>query len=153
MIFSKMMESDLDEVIRIELENFPEPWPKESFIYDLSNDVAEVITLKDDLGNLIGYFDIYYMFENVDIGTIAVDKKYQGQKYGEKLLRNIIKRCIEKDVEFIHLEVRIDNFKAINLYKKMGFEELRIRKGYYNGVDAIDMMKGVTGLDAKDFSD
>lgn len=152
MNFSLMNQSDLDEVVRIEKENFKEPWPKESFVYDLDNEVAELITLKDG-DKLIGYFDIYYMFENVDIGTIAVDKKYQGLGYGEKLLRNIIKRCIEKEVEFIHLEVRIDNMPAINLYEKLGFERLRIRKGYYNGIDAIDMMKGITGLDAKDFSD
>lgn len=153
MIFSKMEEFDLEQVVRIENENFPQPWPKDSFLYDLKNDVAELITLKNDDNELIGYYVVYYMFENVDIGTIAVDKVFQGKGYGEKLLRNLIKRCIDKDVEFIHLEVRIDNYPAINLYEKMGFERLRIRKGYYNGVDAIDMMKGITGLNAKDFSD
>ena len=152
MRFELMKESDLDEVLRIEQENFPEAWPRSSFEHDLTNEVSELVTLKDD-DKLIGYFDIYYMFENADIGTIAIDKKYQGQGHGKKLLKELIRRCIEKEVEFLHLEVRVDNLKAINLYKSFGFEELRIRKGYYHGVDAIDMMKGLIGLDAKDFSD
>ena len=46
----------------------------------------------------------------------------------------------------------MDNEKAYNLYSKMGFEKTRIRKGYYNGVDAIEMVKGLIGLNEEDFS-
>ena len=39
----------------------------------------------------------------------------------------------------ITLEVKIDNFPAIHLYEKYGFEKKAIRKGYYNGIDGILM--------------
>ena len=39
----------------------------------------------------------------------------------------------------ITLEVNINNTIALNLYKKFNFKEVAIRKGYYNGIDAILM--------------
>ena len=152
MIIEKMKLEDLDEVSSIENECFQDPWPKEAFKRDLDNDIADLYVLKDK-DKVIGYYDVWYMFENADISTICIRKDYQGKKLGEYLLKDLIIRCIKKDVEFLHLEVRVDNNKAINLYKKFGFEKLRIRKGYYNGTDGIDMMKGLIGLSEKDFSD
>ena len=152
MNFEVMNNDDLEEVLRIEKENFSEPWPRKSFEYDLNNEVAKIVTLKDE-GKLIGYFVVYYMFENADLAKIAVDKKYQGKGYGKRLLKKLIQNSLEREIEFIHLEVSVENTRAISMYKAFGFEELRIRKGYYHGTDAIDMMKGLIGLDAKDFSD
>lgn len=147
-----MNEGDLDDVLSIEQENFDDPWPKEAFVRDLENKDSELIVLiKDD--KCIGYYDIWYMFENADISNIAVKKEYQGNKYGEYLLKDLLKRCIRRNIEFVHLEVRIDNKVAINLYKKMGFEQVRIRKGYYNGIDAIDMVKGTLGLSEESIGD
>ena len=37
---------DLDEVIRMENENFPDPWPRESFLYDKDNEVASFKVLE-----------------------------------------------------------------------------------------------------------
>jgi ribosomal-protein-alanine N-acetyltransferase len=34
-------------------------------------------------------------------------------------------------VKLLFLEVRVSNFKARNLYKKVGFQEIGIRKNYY----------------------
>ena len=39
----------------------------------------------------------------------------------------------------ITLEVSKENKAAIELYKKFNFNEVAIRKGYYNGVDGILM--------------
>lgn len=151
MIIRNIEKRDLDEILRMEKENFPDPWPKDSFIYDMNNEVADVKVLENE-NEIIGYYVVYYMFENADIGNICIDLKRQGKGYGEFLLKDLIKNCIRKEVEFLHLEVRIDNHKAYNLYEKMGFIKTRIRKGYYNGTDAIEMVKGLLGLNEEDFS-
>ena len=39
----------------------------------------------------------------------------------------------------ITLEVNKENIPAIKLYRKLGFKDVAIRKGYYNGVDGILM--------------
>ena len=151
MIIRDIQEVDLKDVLRMEKENFPDPWPKESFIYDMNNEVADVKVLDND-GQVIGYYVVYYMFENADIGNICIDKEYQGNGLGEYLFKDLLINCIKNEIEFVHLEVRVDNEKAYNLYSKMGFEKTRIRKGYYNGVDAIEMVKGLIGLNEEDFS-
>ena len=37
------------------------------------------------------------------------------------------------------LEVKVDNINAIKLYEKFDFKVIHIRRGYYNGVDALIM--------------
>ena len=151
MIVRDIEEKDLDKILRMEKENFPDPWPKDSFIYDMNNEVADVKVLESE-EEIIGYYVVYYMFENADIGNICIDKEYQGNGLGEYLFKDLLISCIKNEIEFVHLEVRVDNEKAYNLYSKMGFEKTRIRKGYYNGVDAIEMVKGLIGLNEEDFS-
>ena len=50
---------------------------------------------------------------------------------------------MEKFIEITNkpstLEVKINNYIAINLYQKYGYKKVAIRKGYYNGVDGILM--------------
>jgi len=43
----------------------------------------------------------------------------------------------------VFLEVRTDNSRAINLYKSCGFEEIGIRRKYYqpSGADALVMRR------------
>lgn len=153
MKIESMKLDDIDQVIEIEKECFNDPWPREAFIQDIElNKDAEAIVLKDE-DKIIGYYHIWYMFDNADLTNVVIRKSYQGRKLGEFLLKDCIKRCIRKNVEFLHLEVRVDNQRAINLYKKLGFIDVRIRKGYYAGVDGIDMVKGLLGLSEEDIGD
>ena len=48
-----------------------------------------------------------------------------------------------KEIEKVTLEVKKDNKNAIMLYNSVGFKEVAVRKGYYNGVDALLMLKEV----------
>ena len=53
----------------------------------------------------------------------------------------MLEDCKIKDVKSITLEVKQTNENAIHLYKKYGFIEIGIRKGYYQGIDGILMEK------------
>ena len=142
MTLEKMTHQDLEQVLKIEKENFDDPWPEIAFTNDMKQENNELIVLKQD-DEVIGYYDVWYMFDDADLNNIAIKKEHQGKKYGELLLNDCISRCREKNVGLLHLEVKIDNVKALNLYKKLGFKEVRIRKGYYAGIDGIDMVKGL----------
>jgi len=64
--------------------------------------------------------------------------------YGKVLLEFIISYLINKKCDNITLEVRVTNNKAINLYKKFGFEIASVRNNYYeNGEAAYMMIKGL----------
>lgn len=153
MNIEKMTIDDVDEVFSLEKELFSDPWPKHFFFEELENEFANYYVYKNE-EEIIGYAGMWQMFENCDLTNIAIKKEYQGKGYGEKLLKFMIKEAIKNNCEFMHLEVRVSNIKAKNLYEKFGFEETRIRKHYYeNGEDCIDMVKGLLGLNEEDFSD
>lgn len=103
--------------------------------------------------NLLGYVAFYGTIESIDIFEVAIKKEYQGQGFGEKLLIESMKNLIgdneNVEIKNIHfsgnkflLEVNENNVKALKLYKKIGFEEISVRKNYYgNNEDAIIMIK------------
>ena len=97
---------------------------------------------------ILGYVVFYGTIENTDIFEIAIKKEYQGQGFGEKLLKKSMEDIIEKNMnknfsknKFM-LEVNEKNVKALKLYEKIGFERISIRKNYYGkNENAMIMMK------------
>ena len=73
-----------------------------------------------------------------EILRIAVNKKIRKAGLGRKLLTATIDEMKKSGANEIFLEVRASNESAIALYKSVGFEQIGIRKGYYdNKEDAI----------------
>jgi ribosomal-protein-alanine N-acetyltransferase len=81
------------------------------------------------------------MYERAELININVLENYQNQKIASKLLEYMIQDCIDKKVKSITLEVKVTNDKAIHLYQKFGFNQIGIRKCYYQGIDALLMEK------------
>lgn len=138
----RMQPSDVDNVIAIEKKAYGEHhWSKESFLNELSNELARYNCAFDEDGNLLGYSGCWQILEEVHITNIAVTPEFRRQKIGEKLLKRIIDECYENMAKYITLEVRVSNTPAINLYEKYGFKSLGVRKGYYqnNNEDALIM--------------
>lgn len=81
------------------------------------------------------------LYDEIHIGTIALESIYRNLGYGKKLLGQILKIADEKNLD-VTLEVRVKNANAIHLYKKLGFVEEGIRKNYYGrGKDALIMWR------------
>ncbi len=83
---------------------------------------------------LIGFAVIYNTKITTDLLTIGVDPEFQGRKLGSMLLRDTLQVALEKNIQECFLEVRVSNYIAQNLYKKYGFEQVGIRKNYYNAI-------------------
>jgi ribosomal-protein-alanine acetyltransferase len=75
--------------------------------------------------------------------TIAVTREYWGRGIGSALLAALIAAAVEHGCAEVFLEVREDNPPARSLYLRRGFEEIGVRRGYYqpSGVNAIVMRK------------
>ena len=97
--------------------------------------------------NVLGYIVFYGTIESTDIFEVAIKKEYQGRGFGKKLLIESMKDLIEdkKNIEIKNkflLEVNEKNKEALKLYKKIGFEEISIRKNYYGkDENAVIMIK------------
>ena len=97
---------------------------------------------------ILGYIVFYGTIESTDIFEIAIKKEYQGQSFGEKLLKESMEDIVKKNIngnfsknKFM-LEVNEKNVKALKLYEKIGFERISVRKNYYGkNENAMIMMK------------
>lgn len=109
--------------------------------------------------NVLGYIVFYGTIESTDIFEVAIEKKYQWRGFGEILMTESMGKLSEdrknlkgndlwenektdfSENKFL-LEVNEKNVKALKLYKKIGFEEISIRKNYYGkDENAVIMIK------------
>lgn len=90
---------------------------------------------------VIGYAGLWFDGEQTQIMTIAVDRAYQRKGLGALLLAELIERSKKLRATGVLLEVRVDNTAAIELYRSFGFEQLSVRKRYYQpeDIDAYTM--------------
>ena len=139
---SKMTKEDVDAVIQIEESAYGEHhWSKDSFINEISNELAHYYSLYNSENELIGYAGCWHILEEAHITTIAVSPSFRRRNYAQALLKRIIDDCYMEKIKYITLEVRVSNVAAINLYSKYGFASFGTRKGYYqdNNEDALIM--------------
>ncbi len=137
-----MQKDDVDSVISIEEQAYgPHHWSKDSFMSELSNDLAKYFSVFNADGNLIAYCGCWQILEEAHITNIAVSPACRRSHIGEVLLTTIIDECYRNMAKYITLEVRVSNKPAIALYEKYGFKSLGVRKGYYqdNNEDALIM--------------
>lgn len=90
---------------------------------------------------LVAFINFNILYEQAELNYIYVKPEFRGTKLGTLLMEEMFKRCYEKKVNTITLEVRISNTGAIQFYKNLGFEEISIRKNYYKEEDAYLLQK------------
>lgn len=59
------------------------------------------------------------------ITNVSVDNKLKGKKIGDALIVKLTEFCLKNNIDKIQLEVRKENNKAINFYKKHNFALLK----------------------------
>lgn len=138
----------INDVMTIEELCFTTPWSKAALIEEVkSNRLARYIVAVSS-GKVIGYAGFWKIIDEGHITNIAVHPEFQGAGVGNCLMYNLLELARRENIKKLTLEVRAGNAKARNLYRKHGFTECGIRKGYYsdNKEDAIIMWK-TEGLD------
>lgn len=142
MIVRSMEAKDLNEIIKIEKDLYKAPWNENQYKYELEENEFSYLFVLENEGIIIGYYGFWVMFENVDITKVSIRKEFQGMKLSNILMEDCINRVKLLGCEKINLEVRVDNYRAINLYKKYDFKEVIVRKDYYGkGEDALILCK------------
>lgn len=132
---------DLDDIMVIEHQSFTLPWSKEAFYRELTENPYAYYIVADIDGTAIGYGGVWIVIDEAHITNIAVLTDYRGQKIGETLLTQLQNLARQHGAKTMTLEVRVSNIVAQNLYRKLGFQNGGIRKGYYtdNNEDALVM--------------
>ncbi|HEV2372491.1 MAG TPA: ribosomal protein S18-alanine N-acetyltransferase [Streptosporangiaceae bacterium] len=81
--------------------------------------------------------------DQADVGTLAVAAAHWGQGIGAALLTGLLAEAERQGCTEVFLEVRVDNDRAQRLYRRHGFEDVGLRRGYYqpSGADALVMRR------------
>ena len=93
-------------------------------------------TVGDPDGPVLGFNIIRQAQDEAEILSIAVDPKGRGRGLGESLMREAILRLRADRVEKLILEVDGSNEPALKMYKRLGFQSVGNRPGYYVGESA-----------------
>ncbi len=135
---------DIQSLLEIEKLCFLAPWNEKGIAYELNENPVSVFYVLEYQNKVIGFIDYWHTFDSATLAQIAVHPDYQKQHLADMLMDEMISDCHAKKVEFITLEVRVNNSKAINLYKKHNFENILVKPHYYtNGDDAYYMIRKV----------
>lgn len=132
--------SDLGSVMQLEHELFPsDAWSEANMGSELSSKHGYYLGLFE--GELIGYAGLSTVPGSYtsDIQTIGVAATQRGKGLGRMLMNELIGKAKSLGSEQVLLEVRADNEAAIALYLSLGFEQIDVRKRYYqpDNVDAL----------------
>ena len=130
-----MTVTDIEQVMPIEQASFPAPWPASAYRYELTrNNLCSYLVLcrEGENGDVLAYGGFWLILDEAHISTIAVHPAWRGRGLGEMMLAALIDAAIQRGAGELTLEVRVSNTVAQRMYRKAGFVEAGLRKGYYN---------------------
>ena len=107
----------------------------EELYKDLDNNPFGKYLLLIEGNEIIGYLYYSDIYDRIEINQIEIKSIHRKCGKATQLMNELINNTNKS----ITLEVNKNNIPALNLYKKFNFNEVAIRKGYYNGVDGILM--------------
>lgn len=128
--YEPMQQSDLADVLALEESVYPHPWSMGNFVDSLSSNY-EAWVLRDQSGDLLGYFLLMAIVDEAHLLNVAVSAERQGQGLGRVLLNQAVACARGLGMESVLLEVRPSNTRALEIYERYGFKHIGRRKGYY----------------------
>ena len=152
LVLRPMTDGDLDEVVELEHRVFgAEAWTRQMLAAELEQQPASRYYLvADDNGQVAGYAGLLAAGYQADVVTIGVAAGRWGRGIGSALLEALIVEATRRGCREVFLEVRTDNSRAQELYRRYRFTEIGIRRGYYqpSGADAVVMRRSLSGADS-----
>lgn len=141
-----MTMDDLPAVIMLDQQSFSLPWPESSFTFEIESNplarcwVAEA-TREADAPLMVAMIVIWLIIDEAHVATIAVHPEFRRKGIARRLLAFALIDAYHAGMEKSFLEVRRGNDAAISMYQRFGYQEVGVRRKYYqdNGEDAVLM--------------
>lgn len=122
--------ADLDRVLALEVQAYSHPWSRGNFIDSLAAGYQAVLRLGAD-AQLLGYFLAQPGFQETHLLNLTVAPRHQRQGHGQALVAQLQAWARARGDQALWLEVRASNPAALALYRRLGFMQMGLRKGYY----------------------
>lgn len=139
-----MTMDDVTSVMELERVLFPhDAWTEGMLLSELAEPTRHYLVAESG-DAVVGYAGLRSVPPEGDVQTMAVDERVWGRGVGGALLTEVLEEAGRRGVTHMFLEVRSDNPRAQRLYERFGFVQIGVRRGYYNGADAL-VMRRVAG--------
>jgi ribosomal-protein-alanine N-acetyltransferase len=122
--------ADLDTLVAIESAAYPFPWSRGNFIDSLN---AGYLARKrvDAGGQWLGYFIAMPGVQEVHLLNLTVAPPHQRRGHARAMLDELVRESRALGAQRLWLEVRTSNQRAQQLYRRYGFRDVGLRRGYY----------------------
>ncbi len=137
-----MADGDLDQVVAIERDSSPAPWPARLFLEDLERDWAhiDIARAARPSEHVLGFANYWVVQDELHLLNLATHPDHRRCGVGSRLMQHLIDVADNNVCHLIILEVRRSNEAALALYRAHRFEEVGVRSRYYaDGEDALVM--------------
>ena len=124
-----MHELDVPVIVAIERAAYQFPWSEGIFRDCLR--VGYVCRVVDVGGDMAGYGIMSVGAGEAHILNVCIRDEYRGRGFARKILVYLLDRARTSGMYEAFLEVRPSNTAAARLYQSMGFEQVGVRRGYY----------------------
>ena len=127
-----MTEPDVLDVVAVERASYQFPWSEGIFRDCLR--VGYVCRVVQVRGETVGYGVMSIGAGEAHILNLCIHAEFRCLGIGRKLLAYLVDRAAASGMGEAYLEVRPSNTGAIRLYQSLGFEQVGIRRGYYQAI-------------------
>jgi ribosomal-protein-alanine N-acetyltransferase len=127
--FEPLVAERLGEVLRIEQSAYPHPWTRTNFLDSIASGYQAQLLMAGE--ELLGYFVAMKGVDEVHLLNITVAPLYQRQGWAHVMLDALATWARGQGAQWLWLEVRQSNARAIAVYEVYGFRRVGLRKNYY----------------------
>ncbi|MGL5591426.1 MAG: GNAT family N-acetyltransferase [Mycoplasmoidaceae bacterium] len=124
----KLTMEEQEQIVDIESNEFSYSYKNFEKIVELITDKSHKFILLKDKEKIIFYCIYVLLADEIEIYKIWVNKNKRRSGLAHSILSWVL---FKKNVKQIIAEVKEENVIGRSFYKKLGFEESRIRKNYY----------------------
>jgi [ribosomal protein S18]-alanine N-acetyltransferase len=127
--FEPLLPERLDRVLQVEQRVYPHPWSVVNFTDALKSGYQAQMLMADD--TLLGYFVAMKGVDEVHLLNITVAPAYQRQGWALVMLDALATWSRGQGAQWLWLEVRASNARALSVYEAHGYRRVGLRKAYY----------------------
>ncbi|MDG2154956.1 MAG: ribosomal protein S18-alanine N-acetyltransferase [Gammaproteobacteria bacterium] len=120
---------DIPAVTVIESRSYAFPWYANTFRDCLASGYHGIVFERH--GMLFGYGMLSAAVGEAHLLNLCIEPEMQGKGHGDYMLHVLIDMARELGARQMYLEVRESNDAAKHLYYRAGFNEVGLRKNYY----------------------
>ena len=127
--FEPLLANRLDEVLRVEQRAYAHPWSQANFVDALQSGYQAQMLMAGGL--VLGYFVAMKGVDEVHLLNITVAPEFQGQGWSRVMLDALAIWARGQGAEWLWLEARVNNARALKVYEAHGYRRVGLRKAYY----------------------